>query len=203
MSEVPLAAVRYDRIVAIGASTGGVEALVQVLGAFPENCPPTVIVQHMPGPFTTSFTRRLNEGCAPRVMEAEEGAPLESGTVYLAPGSEKHLGVTGTLTKTCTLTAADPVKGHRPSVDFLFRSLVGMAHRTVACILTGMGSDGAEGMKALRDGGAVTFAQDVATSVVFGMPRAAIACGAADRGTPIHAIARSLLDSAAATAGAA
>ncbi|MGH6972928.1 MAG: protein-glutamate methylesterase/protein-glutamine glutaminase, partial [Caulobacteraceae bacterium] len=129
-------------IVAIGSSTGGVEALIAVVGRFPANCPPTVITQHMPATFTRSFAERLDRLCAPRVREAYEGAPLEPGHVYVAPGGENHLEVRGVGPFRCRVRPGDPVNGHRPSVDALFCSVAkhAGAHARGA-ILTGMGRD--------------------------------------------------------------
>ncbi|WP_031556355.1 protein-glutamate methylesterase/protein-glutamine glutaminase [Parvularcula oceani] len=189
---------KTDRIIAIGASTGGVDALMTVLTRFPENCPPTVVVQHMPGGFTASFAQRLNENCAPRVAEAQDRAPLEAGTILLAPGTHAHMEVQGRQRLTCRLRAGEPVSGHRPSVDCLFGSLVELGPRVIGALLTGMGQDGAAGLRRLRDAGAETLAQDEETSVVYGMPRAAIEMGAADRGTPLPRIASRILTAAGA-----
>jgi two-component system chemotaxis response regulator CheB len=134
------------RVVAIGASTGGVEALVAILSCFPARCPPTVIAQHMPAPFVPSLARRLDRLCAPEVLEAQDGAPLVPGRVYLAPGGPAHLELAGTREPCCRLWHGEPVSGHRPSVDVLFASLAATAGaRAVGVILTGMGRDGAEG----------------------------------------------------------
>ena len=148
-------------IVAIGASTGGVEAIMTVLSRFPANCPPTVITQHMPKSFTKSFASRLDAHCAPRVTEAEDGARLAPGRVYIAPGGERHLEVAfsgGELQ--CRLIDVAPVNGHRPSVDVLMNSVARLTQRSVGAVLTGMGRDGAAGLKAMRDKGARTIAQD-------------------------------------------
>src|SRR5690606_8233769 len=126
--------------------TGGVEALLTVLSAFPANCPPAVIVQHMPGAFTGSFAERLNRSRAATVGEAHDGAPLEPGHVWLAPGGDLHLEVAGMGRPRCRLVAAPPVNGHRPSVDVLFESVVKLAGKAaLGVILTGMGRDGAQG----------------------------------------------------------
>lgn len=184
------------KIVAIGASTGGVEALFTVLSRFPANCPPTVITQHMPATFTGSFAARLDKTCAPSIAEAYEGAPLRPGHVYIAPGGERHLEVTGTLNATCRLLDSGPVSGHRPSVDVLFQSVARVARsKAVGVILTGMGRDGATGLKAMRDAGAMTFGQDEASSVVYGMPKVAQELGAVQRQAPIDRIADLVLDS--------
>ncbi len=190
-----------DRIVAIGASTGGVEALVALLSGFPPNAPPTVITQHMPANFTSSFAARLDRICAPRVAEAFDGAELTIGQVWLAPGGLAHLAVRrreGRLF--CRLLESEPVSGHRPSADVLFRSAAEAAgDRALGVILTGMGRDGAEGLLALRQAGGVTLGQDEATSVVYGMPRAAREIGAVERELPLGRIGPAILAAAART----
>lgn len=183
-----------DRIVAIGSSTGGVEALITVLTRFPADCPPTVITQHMPPGFTRSFAERLNRMCQPTVGEAKDGAPLLPGHVYLAPGGEKHLEVVGSGQLRCRLSSGDPVNGHRPSVDVLFHSVAKVVGpRAVGAILTGMGRDGAQGMLAMREAGAMTVGQDEASCVVYGMPKVAFEIGAVQRQAPLERIASALL----------
>jgi two-component system, chemotaxis family, protein-glutamate methylesterase/glutaminase len=178
-----------DAVVAIGSSTGGVEALIEVLSHFPHNCPPTVITQHMPPHFTTSFAQRLDRLCKPHVTEARDGDALLPGTVHLAPGGEFHLEVTGMKTLRCRLTAGAPVSGHRPSVDMLFNSVAATARRRgIGALLTGMGRDGAQGLGAMRTAGAATIGQDEATSVVYGMPRAAFETGAVEKQLPLEKI---------------
>jgi len=169
-------------IVAIGSSTGGVEALIEVLSHFPENCPPTVITQHMPAHFTTSFALRLDRLCKPTVCEAADGAVLSVGRIYLAPGSETHLEITGVGTLRCRLRSAPLISGHRPSVDALFESVATVARNNgIGVILTGMGRDGAAGLLAMRKQGAATFGQDEASSIVYGMPRVAFEIGAVEK----------------------
>ena len=186
---------RPGSMIAIGASTGGVEALIEVLMGFPANCPPTVIVQHMPATFTPSFAARLNRLCPPTVEEARPGAPLMVGKVYLAPGGERHLEVAGEgLKRHCRLVEGEKVNGHRPSVDRLFKSLVRAAgDQAVGAILTGMGNDGALGLKAMRDAGSPTIGQDKATSTVYGMPAVAHQIGAVCEQQPLRRIASTLL----------
>jgi len=168
-----------DKIVAIGSSTGGVEALIRILSAYPANCPPTVITQHMPPNFTASFANRLDRTCAPHVCEARSGSPLLAGHVYIAPGGEQHLEVCGREMPVCALKTGAPVNGHCPSVDVLFNSVARSAGgRAVGVILTGMGRDGAQGLLAMRQAGCRTIGQDAATSVVYGMPKAAHEAGA-------------------------
>ena len=185
------------RIVAIGASTGGVDALLEVIGAFPEDCPPTVIVQHMPATFTTSFADRLNRFCPPTVAEARSGTVLERGHVYLAPGGGQHMEVIGASTPRIRLSDGDLVSGHRPSVDVLFRSVARLGLPATGVILTGMGADGAQGLGAMRTAGARTIGQDEASCVVYGMPRAAAAMGAVGRQLSLSRIATAVMDAAA------
>jgi two-component system chemotaxis response regulator CheB len=173
-------------IIAIGSSTGGVEALITLLSGFPANCPPTVITQHMPAAFTKSFADRLNRLTAPQVSEATDGAPLLPGRVYVAAGGPAHLEVTGSSSLRCLVREGETVNGHRPSVDVLFRSVAKKAgKKAVGIILTGMGRDGAQGLLAMREAGARTFGQDEASCVVYGMPKAAFEIGAVQRQLPL------------------
>ena len=182
------------KIVAIGSSTGGVEALITVLQGFPVNCPPTVITQHMPPTFTKSFAERLNRLCAPVVQEATDGARLEIGKIYLAPGGDRHLQVVNPSAPSCRLLDRDPVNGHRPSVDVLFDSVAELAGRNaVGVILTGMGRDGAAGLLKMRYAGAKTIGQDEKTCVVYGMPRVAHELGAVERQLPLGRIGEEVL----------
>lgn len=183
------------RVVAIGSSTGGVEALLAILTRFPKNCPPTLVTQHMPATFTRSFAERLDKCCLPAVSEASEGAPVESGRIYIAPGGDSHLTLTGSLSRRCGLVQGPLHTGHRPSVDVLFNSVAEVAGAVaVGVILTGMGRDGAEGLLAMRQSGAVTIGQDEASCVVYGMPRAAAQMGAVQKQLPLHRIADAILD---------
>jgi two-component system chemotaxis response regulator CheB len=183
------------RMVAIGSSTGGVEALLTLLARFPANCPATVITQHMPAAFTRSFAERLNRACAAEVSEAWDGAPMQTGKVYLAPGGATHLEIAGQQSPRCVLREGDLVNGHRPSVDRLFFS---MAHavgpKSVGVILTGMGRDGAQGLKAIRDEGGRTLGQDERSCVVYGMPKAALDLGAVERQTSLERMADAILE---------
>lgn len=183
-------------LVAIGSSTGGVEALQTVLQTYPANCPPTVITQHMPPVFTRNFAQRLDRTCAPTVHEAEDGMPIQIGHVYLAPGGDMHLKVEGSGTNLrCRLFEAATVNGHRPSVDVLFDSVAAsVGARSVGVILTGMGRDGAAGLKRMRDAGARTLGQDETSCVVYGMPRAAHELGAVERQLPLSRICSAVLD---------
>lgn len=183
------------RVLAIGSSTGGVEALTTLLSSFPANCPPTVITQHMPPVFTRNFAERLSRICAPTVTEAVDGAPLVPGHVYLAPGSTTHhLEIGGVGRFRCRLRAADPVSGHCPSVDVLFASVAKCAGPdAVGLILTGMGRDGADGLLTMRKAGASTFGQDARSSLIYGMPKAAFEVGAVEKQLPLRGIAAELL----------
>lgn len=182
------------RVIAIGSSTGGVEALISVLSRFPERCPPTVITQHMPGTFTKSFADRLDRLCAPSCEEARDGAPLEPGKIYLAPGGDNHLEVVDGSVLRCRVQPGERVNGHRPSVDILFSSMAkAVGRRGVGVILTGMGRDGAHGLLAMRQAGARTLGQDEATSVVYGMPKAAFEIGAVERQAPLDRLAAEML----------
>ncbi len=183
-----------DTVVAIGSSTGGVEALLTILANFPETCPPTVITQHMPATFTRSFAARLDRICGAKVEEASDGVLLEPGRVYLAPGGETHLEVVRAAGLRCRLRQGDLISGHRPSVDALFNSVAAAAgSHALGVILTGMGRDGALGLKTMRDVGARTVGQDEASCVVYGMPRAAFETGAVERQATLADIGPTIL----------
>jgi two-component system chemotaxis response regulator CheB len=183
------------RIIAIGASTGGVEALITLLSAMPENCPPVVVTQHMPATFTKSFAARLDRLCAPHVSEAQDEQPLRPGQVLIAPGGARHMEVTGSSASSVRLRETDLVNGHRPSVDVLFNSVAAACGaRSVGVILTGMGKDGAKGLLAMRGAGARTFGQDEASCVVYGMPKAAFEIGAVERQASLNDLSRLVLD---------
>lgn len=181
------------RIVTIGASTGGVDALLSLLSAFPENCPPTLITQHMPEKFTSSFAHRLNSNCAPHVIEATNGAPIEPGRVYIAPGGNMHLTLNSQSKPRCRLVEGPPVSGHRPSVNVLFDSAVRLGVGAVGVILTGMGQDGASGLQKMLQNGALTIGQNEKSSLVYGMPRAAAERGAVQLQLPIEEIPDAIL----------
>ena len=172
---------RYG-LVAVGASTGGVEALELLLGGFPAQSPPIVVCQHMPPLFTASFARRLDQKIpALSIREAQDGEVLSPGSVRIAPGGDKHTVVershNGYVTR---LVKSPPVSGHCPSVDALFASVAKEVGReALGIILTGMGQDGAEGLLSIRRAGGHTIAQDKASAVVYGMPRVAAEIGAA------------------------
>lgn len=185
--------VRGINIIALGASTGGVEALTEVLSGFPADCPPTVVTQHMPEHFTRSFAERLDRLCAPTVVEARDGMPIRAGHVYVAPGAVGHLTISGRNEKACRITPGELRSGHMPSVDVMFESVAQVyGGKVAAALLTGMGSDGAEGLLALRNAGAHTIAQDRSTSLVYGMPAAAERIGAANQVLPLREIASAL-----------
>ena len=182
------------RILAIGSSTGGVEALLTILTQLPANCPPTVITQHMPEAFTRSFALRLNRACVAQVSEATDGAPLLPGCIYIAPGGLAHLQVAGGPTLRCRLRPGEPVNGHMPSVDVLFESVAQAAGaRAVGVILTGMGRDGAAGLLAMRQAGASTLGQDEASCVVYGMPKVAFELQAVEKQVQLEGIAAEIV----------
>ncbi len=181
------------RVVAIGSSTGGVEALVEILSQFPPNCPPTLISQHMPPTFTKSFAERLNRLCAANVAEATDGAPIKPGNIYLAPG-DAHLEIRGLVQPVCKLNYEGRVNGHRPSADVMFNAVCRhFKSRALGVILTGMGRDGADGLLSLRQAGAETIGQDEASCVVYGMPKVAFEIGAIAHQTPLDRIAAVIL----------
>lgn len=168
-------------IIAIGASTGGTEALKDVLIRLPENIPPIVIVQHIPPVFSTAFAKRLNDLCPFTVKEAQDGDPVVPGCVLIAPGGKQMEVVKKNNTLVARVFEGEPVNRHKPSVDVLFNSVCKIAGKfSVGVILTGMGNDGAKGLLNLKNSGVHTIAQDEASSVVFGMPKAAIELGAAN-----------------------
>jgi two-component system chemotaxis response regulator CheB len=177
-------------LVALGASTGGVEALLAILTRYPRNCAPTLVTLHLPAPFTRTFVERLDRLCAPKVEEAAHGMPIVPGRIYVAPGTVAHLEVGRSDRLHCQLRPGDPINGHRPSVDALFHSVAKAAGaKSVGVILTGMGGDGAKGLLALRQSGARTLGQDEASSVVYGMPRVAAQLGAVQKQLPLNSIA--------------
>jgi two-component system, chemotaxis family, protein-glutamate methylesterase/glutaminase len=182
-----------DRIIGIGASTGGTEAIKEVLQELPPDTPGTLITQHIPKAFSTSFARRMNTCSRMTVCEAEHGQQVLPGHAYIAPG-DRHLRLVRDGARyVCCLDDGDPVNRHKPSVDVLFRSLAQCAGaNAVGVILTGMGQDGAQGLKEMRNAGAQTIAQDEATSVVWGMPGEAVARDAACEVLPLEAIGTAL-----------
>jgi len=187
-------AIQLNRLIALGASTGGTEALRDVLVALPEQMPPIVITQHIPASFSDRFARRLDKICALQVCEAQDRQRLEVGHVYIAPG-DRHLKIIqDSRGYFCQLDDSPAVNRHKPSVDVMYDSLLQLDPRYVtAAVLTGMGNDGAAGMKRLRDAGAVTIAQDEQSSLVWGMPGSAVRLEAATQVLPLEQVAKNLL----------
>jgi len=187
-------AARIDSLIAVGASTGGTEALRVLLKQMPSDCPPIVIVQHMPEAFTRAFANRLNGECVITVKEAEDGDQLQPGHAFVAPGN-LHMLVDRVGTGLVIHLMDGPlVSRHRPSVDVLFRSVaISAGPKAVGIIMTGMGDDGAQGMLEMKQAGAINIAQDESSCVVFGMPREAIALGAVDLVLPPEKIAAKIL----------
>jgi len=184
-----------DQLICIGSSTGGTEALRCVLERMPPDAPAVVMAQHIPVAFSESLARRLDSASAMRVCQARDGQQITPGHAYLAPGNQHLRVVRSGARLICRLGDDDPVNGHRPSVDVLFRSVTEACGRNaVGVMLTGMGADGAAAMLELHQAGARTLAQDEATSVVWGMPGAAVRLGAVDRIVPIESIAQAALD---------
>jgi len=183
-----------NKVVAIGASTGGTQALQSVLSAMPTNAPGIVIVQHMPEHFTTSFAQRLNELCAISVKEAENGDSVIPGRALIAPGN-KHMLLRRSGARYYVEVKTGPlVSRHRPSVEVLFNSVAQSAGpNSIGVIMTGMGGDGSEGMLKMKESGAVTIAQDEASCVVFGMPKEAIKRGGVAHVVPLDKIPETIL----------
>lgn len=193
-----LAKVPYKRMICIGASTGGTEAIRELLGGLPQNCPPVVITQHIPEVFSASFAMRLDRSLAMEVREAEDGLKVLPGRVIIAKGN-KHL----TFRKqgvhiVCQLSDTERVNRHKPAVEVMFDAIaqVTPATKLVAVMLTGMGADGAKAMKRLKDAGARCLAQDESSSVVWGMPKAAYDLGAVDEMVSLSNIASKMLKAA-------
>ncbi len=187
-----------ERVIAVGASTGGTEALRVFLEALPANSPGMVIVQHMPEKFTNTFAQRLDSLCAVTVKEAEDDDTLVRGRVLIAPGNRHTLLKRSGARYYLEVKDGPLVCRHRPSVDVLFRSTARYCGKNaVGVILTGMGDDGAAGMREMKEAGAFTIAQDEATSVVWGMPAEAIKRGGVDRVLPLPLIAAEVLRAAA------
>jgi len=183
------------KVVAIGASTGGTEAIKEVLTKYPVNCPGTVVVQHMPPNFTRSFAERLNQICAPAVKEASDGDLVKQGSVLIAPG-DRHMVLRRSGAQYYVKVKDGPlVHYQRPSVEVLFNSVARYAGKNaVGVLLTGMGSDGAHGLKAMREAGASTMAQDERSCIVYGMPKVAVEIGAAQFVLPLKQIAAKIID---------
>lgn len=186
-----------NKVVAMGASIGGTAALAQVLSALPPQSPGIVIAQHMPEHFTEAFAARLREMCAIEVCEGQSGDRVQVGRAIIAPGNRHMVLRRDGATYRVEVRSGPLVSGHRPSIDVLFKSVARYAGgNAVGVIMTGMGHDGAGGLKVMRKAGAKTIAQDEATSVVFGMAREAIALGGVDEILPVERIAERLLRAA-------
>lgn len=204
----PVAVVEHDRdyrasdaILAIGSSTGGVEALMTILSNFPNTCPPTVITQHMPSTFTKSFAARLDKISGAHVTEARDGDRLQVGHVYIAPGGDTHMEVMSSAHPAIRLRQGEPVNGHRPSVDVLFESVAKLNRPAVGAILTGMGRDGAAGLMSMKKAGARTLGQDESSCVVYGMPRVAFEIGAVEKQIGLSRMGPAILTLCAAAEG--
>ena len=183
-----------QRLILIGSSTGGIDALLTILDVFPVDCPPTLIVQHTGASYSAGLARLLDRNAAAEVREARDGDVPKPGTILLAPGADQHLVLSDRAPHACKLQSGARISGHRPSVDALFRSALPLASRVTAALLTGMGRDGADGLLALRRAGARTIAQDRATSVVYGMPGHAVQIGAVEHELPLSAIGSAILN---------
>ncbi|MGC3983299.1 MAG: chemotaxis response regulator protein-glutamate methylesterase [Pseudorhodoferax sp.] len=189
-----LGRVSTEKLICIGASTGGTEAIREVLVAMPADAPAIVITQHMPPGFTTSFAARLNGLCRITVKEAQHGERILPGHAYIAPGGRQFRIERSGANYMAVVEDAPPVNRHRPSVEVLFLSAAALVGRNAyGIMLTGMGNDGARAMREMRDKGSYNYAQDEASCVVFGMPKEAIAHGAVDEVLPLHQIAPALL----------
>lgn len=183
-----------EKVIAVGSSTGGTEALKAFLTRLPPDCPGILVTQHMPETFTRTFAARLNGLCALAVKEAEHGERVLPGHAYIAPGNRHMMLARSGANYTIALDDGPPVSRHRPSVDVLFRSTANCAAaNALGIIMTGMGDDGAAGMLEMHQAGARTFAQDEESCVVFGMPREAIARGGVDEVVPLSEMAHRLL----------
>ncbi len=183
-----------DRIIAIGASTGGTEAIKSVLVGLPADTPGIVVAQHIPKAFSEQFAKRMDACCQMTVFEAKDGQQILPGHVYIAPGDRHLLVIRDGARYVCRLDDGLPVNRHKPSVDVLFRSVAqNVGRNAIGIILTGMGKDGARGLKEMRDAGSPTIAQDEATSVVWGMPGEAVAVGAAEHVLPLEDVTAATL----------
>lgn len=184
-----------DKVICLGASTGGTEALKEVLCALPPDAPGIVIVQHMPEKFTSQFAQRLDTLTSLHVSEAKDGERVLPGHVYIAPGNRHLRIIRSGAAYLLRLSDEAPLAHHRPAIDLMFESAAtALGPNAVAAILTGMGADGARGMKLMHDAGAKTIAQDEATSVVYGMPKEAAAMGGVDTVLPLGRIAHALME---------
>ncbi|WP_342071641.1 CheB methylesterase domain-containing protein [Yoonia algicola] len=191
-----IATADYDpqKLILIGASTGGIDALLTIVKHFDEHCPPVLIVQHTGGSFAKSLIRLLNSACCAVVTSAEDGMAAMNGHIYLAPDDQFHLTLAPRRRPFLHLQSGGQISGHRPSIDALFTSALPMAPRVSAALLTGMGKDGADGLTKLRRAGAHTIGQDQRTSVVYGMPRVAMEMGGVCEQLPLDTIGPALLN---------
>jgi two-component system chemotaxis response regulator CheB len=190
----PLGRVSTEKLICIGASTGGTEAIKEILVRMPADSPGIVITQHMPPGFTTSFAARLNSLCQITVQEAVNGARVLPGHAYIAPGGKQFRVDRSGANYVCVVEDGEAVNRHKPSVEVLFKSAAHVVGRNAfGVMLTGMGNDGAKAMKEMKDAGSYNFVQDEASCIVFGMPREAILHGAADEVLPLLDIAGALL----------
>lgn len=184
-----------EKLIIVGASTGGTEAIKEFLIKLPPDCPGIAITQHMPEAFTKSFAQRLDNLCKISVKEAEHGDRILPGHAFIAPGHSHLLVKRSGANYVCELSDGPPVNRHRPSVDVLFRSAANhVGKNAIGVILTGMGKDGAQGMLEMKQAGAYTFAQDEASCVVFGMPKEAILAGGVDEVLPLQDIPTHVMD---------
>ncbi|MDO8284746.1 MAG: chemotaxis response regulator protein-glutamate methylesterase [Rhodoferax sp.] len=191
---MPLARVSTEKLICIGASTGGTEAIKEILIRMPANAPGIVITQHMPPGFTTSFAARLNTLCQITVQEAVNGERVLPGHAYIAPGGKQFRVDKSGANYVCVVEDGETVNRHKPSVEVLFKSVARVVGRNAfGIMLTGMGNDGAKAMKEMKDAGSYNYVQDEASCIVFGMPREAIIHGAADEVLPLLDIAGALL----------
>lgn len=185
-----------NRLIAIGASTGGVQAVEHVILRFPPGCPPVVMAQHIPEYFAITYAKRMNDNYPNNFCIAEDQQPIESGNIYLAPG-DQHLEIVKKSGRyQCKLHSGERVCYHRPSVDVLFNSVADVTNgNATAALLTGMGEDGAQGLLKMKNSGCITVVQDEASSLVWGMPGAAVKLDAANKIVPLDQVALELLDS--------
>ena len=182
------------QLVAIGASTGGVEALNTIFKSLPKSCPPIVVVQHMPAGFTASFAARMNKQCMPHIVEAQQGMKLDEGCIYIAPG-DHHMRIKHGASQLMIDILDGPLtSGHRPSADILFDSVADLRLRNVlGVILTGMGRDGAQGLLKLKQSGGITVGQNEDSCLIYGMPRAAAEIGALSKAIHLNHMAEHIM----------
>jgi two-component system chemotaxis response regulator CheB len=184
-----------DQLIALGASTGGTEAIREVLEVMPADSPAIVISQHIPEAFSRPFAQRMNHCSQMTVTEASDGEQIVSGHVYIAPGDRHLMVIRDGARFRCKLSDGPPVNRHRPSVDVMFRSVAqNIGPNAIGVILTGMGNDGARGMQEMKEAGAHTIAQDEKTSVVWGMPGEAVGLGCVDDVAPLCEVAKRIHD---------